>query len=181
MVYIFFAEGFEEVEGLTVVDVLRRAKIETYMVGVTGLSVTGAHGIKVEMDMHIDEISQLDTCECLVLPGGGLGTQNLKKSNKLRALVGEMNEKQRLISAICAAPTALSEFGVLTSKNFTCYPSMEVEIPEGNHIDKHVVVDANVVTSKGVGTALDFSLELVRQIKGEALAESLYKSMVMHS
>ncbi len=181
MVYIFFTDGFEEIEGLTVVDVLRRADVQCQMVGMGKTQITGAHGIRIETDI---EISQLDDqaileAEMIVLPGGP-GTESLKTSLSLNRIANEVNDNGKYLAAICAAPTALSAFGLLVGKKFTCYPACIEDIPEGKHLDEKVVRDGQIITSKGVGTALEFALELVSVLKDDDTADQLSHTMVMH-
>ncbi len=160
-VSVYFAEGFEEIEALCVVDILRRANIKTDMVSVTGnIEVTGARGIKVVTDRLFSD--DIDCEECIVLPGGIPGTPNLRAHGGLMDKVKAFNEKGKYIAAICAAPTILGSLGILEGKEATCYPGMEDELFGALvKTDRSVVMDGNIITSRGMGTAIDFSLHIV--------------------
>ncbi|HAS73132.1 MAG TPA: DJ-1 family protein [Clostridiales bacterium UBA8960] len=178
MVYVFFAEGFEEVEALTVVDVLRRAQIETLMVGLNKSSVTGSHDISVQMDLQLEEIENLDEVEMLVLPGGMPGAKHLAENDDLKKLLNDALGADLHLAAICAAPTVLSKHGLIKGRQFTCYPGFENQIEDGVHTDAMVVHDGKLITGKGVGAALQFALKLVEIIKGEDVSKALAKSMI---
>lgn len=179
MVYVFFAEGFEEVEGLSVVDVLRRAGITVQMVGIKEKKVRGAHGINIEMDVLIDEIDENQPVEALVLPGGIPGTTNLMASAKLGKLLKHAEKNDKLIAAICAAPSALAHFEVMEGKKATCYPGFESKMERYIHVTDSVVQDGNLITGKGVGVALQFALEIVRVLKSEPAANTLRGQMLL--
>lgn len=169
-VNVFFATGYEEVEALTVVDILRRAGIETDMVSVTGeKSVTGSHGITIQMDKLFEEID--DSAEMIVLPGGIPGTPNLKAHKGLADLINSYNGAGKYIAAICAAPTVYGEMGLLKGKKATCYPGLEDGLTGAVMSEASVVTDGNIITSRGLGTAIDFGLALTEILldKGTAL------------
>ncbi len=175
-VNIFFAEGFEEVEALTVVDILRRAGIDTSMVSVTGEKmVRGSHGIKVEMDKTFNVIEDADA---IVLPGGMPGTLNLKAHEGLRKLINDYNVQGKLLCAICAAPTVYGSMGLLKERHATCYPGMEEELNAFEALDDAVVIDDNFITSRGVGTAIEFALAIVRNLIDDVTADKLASSIV---
>jgi 4-methyl-5(b-hydroxyethyl)-thiazole monophosphate biosynthesis len=166
-VYIFIAEGFEEIEALTVVDLLRRAKIETVMVSVTGNKpVTGSHGIATITDILFED-TDFEDAELLVLPGGMPGTTNLGKHEGLDRLLTDFHQRGKNLAAICAAPRVLGTKGLLTGKSATCYPGHEESLLGANYLDADVVTDGNIVTSKGMGTAIDFSLSLIEKLKNK--------------
>lgn len=176
-VNIFFATGFEEVEALTVVDILRRTGIETDMVSVTGeLMVTGSHGITVQMDNLFEEID--DSAEMLVLPGGVPGTPNLKAHQGLADMITRYNEAGKYLAAICAAPTVYGDMGLLVGRHATCYPGMEDSLLGAEVLTDAVVVDGHFITSRGLGTAIDFGLALVTLLKDEVTAEDLASKIV---
>ncbi len=176
-VYLFLAEGFEEVEALTVVDVLRRAELEIIMVSVTGNElVTGAHGIRTVTDI-LFEATDYEDGDMLVLPGGMPGTLNLLKHDGLSQLLKVFHEKGRNLAAICAAPRILGTKGLLNGKKATCYPGNEESLLGASYQNVDVVTDGNIVTSKGMGTAIDFSLSLVAKLKGEEVATRLAEAM----
>ncbi|MDH8677104.1 DJ-1/PfpI family protein [Fusibacter bizertensis] len=178
MVYVFFAEGFEEIEALTVIDVLRRADIRTHMIGLNGLSVTGAHGIEVKMDGRISEIHTLSDVSMLVLPGGMPGAMHLAESDVLRNLLLQAYDSDIHLAAICAAPTVLSKHGLLKGRNVTCYPGFETQLRDFKHVDESVVHDGELITGKGAGVAMDFALKLVEILKGHKLSEQLSQSLI---
>jgi 4-methyl-5(b-hydroxyethyl)-thiazole monophosphate biosynthesis len=174
-VMVPFAEGFEEIEALTVVDVLRRAGIKVDMVGVPGTVITGAHGVKVSMDKRLGEVNP-DEYDGIILPGGNPGYINLGRSALLIDMIKKLNMRSKLIAAICAAPTVLAKIGVLEARKATVYPGMESELPYPRA--EKVVVDKNVITSQGPGTAMEFSLRIVEYLLGKDKALELRKSLV---
>ncbi len=173
---MFFAEGFEEVEALTAVDLLRRAGVETNMVSITGsLTVKGAHGISVGMDRLFEEAADAD---CIVLPGGMPGTKYLKEHAGLKELILKAKEEGRLLAAICAAPTVYGELGLLKGVSATCYPGMEDGLVGAKVSRETVVSDGQFVTSRGVGTAIDFALKLIERLCGKDVADKISVSVV---
>lgn len=176
-VNIFLATGFEEVEALTVVDLLRRAGIETDMVSVTGeLAVTGSHGITVKADRLFEEID--DTAEMLVLPGGIPGTPNLKAHKGLAAMIVRYDAAGKYLAAICAAPTVYGELGLLQDRHATCYPGMEDGLTGAYPLTDSVVVDGHFITSRGLGTAIEFGLAIITLLKDDVTAEDLASKIV---
>ena len=166
------ANGFEEIEAISVIDICRRAGIEVVTAGVEDKVLIGAHNIKIEMDKKIDEVKSSDF-DMIVLPGGLPNAFTLAENNDVQRLLKEFKEKNKKIGAICAAPYALLKADVL-SENYTCYPSFEQKIKEsGYQNDKNVVIDGNVVTSKGPATAMEFALEIVKILKGEEVYTSV--------
>ncbi|MCR4695149.1 MAG: DJ-1/PfpI family protein [Pseudobutyrivibrio sp.] len=177
-VLVFFAEGHEEVEALTVVDLLRRAGIEVDMVSVTGNKrVPGSHGINTYCDQLV-ETADFDGADMLVLPGGMPGTLNLELCDKLMAGVGNFVESGKLVGAICAAPTVLGRAGYLQGKKATCYPGMEADLKGAIFSQDNVCHDGNIITSRGVGTAIDFALEIITTLVDESTAKNLAKGIV---
>lgn len=175
---IFMAEGCEEIEGLTVVDVLRRAKMEIDMVSVTEKrSVTGSHGITFETDKTIKEIDFGDY-DAIVLPGGIPGTPNLEACELLTAKIKEFAGEGKLIAAICAAPSIFGHLGLLEGKRATSYPGFDKEMTGCRYVEDDVVVDGNVITSRGMGTAIDFALTIVAYYSDEANACELGKKFL---
>lgn len=177
-VLVFFAEGFEEIEALTVVDLLRRSKVETCMVSVTGgKTVKSSHGVEVVMDEVITEVD-FDSAEVIVLPGGMPGTLNLEANELLMSKVDEFYNNGKKIAAICAAPSIFGHKGILKGRSACSYPSFESHL-EGANVSKNTVeVSDNVITSRGMGTAIDFGLKLVEVLCGVDKAEELAKSIV---
>jgi 4-methyl-5(b-hydroxyethyl)-thiazole monophosphate biosynthesis len=173
---VLFIDGFEEVEALTVVDVLRRAGVGVDMVGVVSSSVTGSHGIRVWMDKRLADVSS-DDYDMLVLPGGNPGYVNLSRSRAVLELIREFDRKGKWIAAICAAPAVLAKAGILSDKRAAIYPGMEREIPYPR--PERVVMDRNVITSKGPGTAMEFALKLVEVLKDARTARELAKALLV--
>lgn len=175
-VNVYFATGFEEVEALTVVDILRRAGVETNMVSITGSKeVTGSHNITVTMDKLFDEAGEADM---LVLPGGLVGTANLLAYDKLTDKLKDYCKDGRYIAAICAAPTVFGKLGLLEGRRATCYPGMEDELFCLEALKDNVVMDDKIITSRGLGTAIDFSLALVNVLVDEETSEKLANKIV---
>lgn len=174
MVYVFLGDGFEEVEAITPVDILRRCgvKVETVSV-MDGLVVNGAHGIPVKADKLINEIT--DNCEMYVLPGGTIGVENLSKSNKLCRI---LQTTSSTIAAICAAPTLLSKLGILKNKKAICYPSLANELVCGEVIDANVVLDKGLITSKGPGTSFDFGFAIAAALVSKDVVEKVRIGML---
>lgn len=179
-VYVHLAEGFEEVEALTVVDVLRRASInvKTVSIGADKL-VTGAHGICVKADLFFEE-ANYETCKMIVLPGGMPGTLHLQKHKGLNEAILRFYKKGKWIAAICAAPMILGELDLLNGKLATIYPGMEEHLKGARIMDRRVVHDKNIVTSKGPGTAMEFALKLVELLTNLQMEQNLRKEMVVN-
>ncbi|QRR98372.1 DJ-1/PfpI family protein [Streptococcus anginosus] len=164
-VAVMLANGFEEIEALTVVDVLRRAGILCDMIGFEK-AVTGSHGISVQADKVW--AGKLEDYDLVVLPGGMPGATNLRDDDHLMSALQKMQEEGKWIAAICAAPIALNRAGILKDKQFTCYDGIESDIDSGIYIKQTVVVDGKVITSRGPATALAFAYELVHQLGGDS-------------
>lgn len=177
-VCVFLADGFEEIEGLTVVDLLRRAGISTVMVGIQGkLEVTGSHNIQVKADMLLEDLDTEES-QLLVLPGGMPGTTNLGSCRKLTDLLQRWNTQGKRLGAICAAPSVLGALGILQGKKAVCYPGFEEKLAGAEVLTERVVTDGNVTTSRGMGTAIPFGLELIGLLRGEETAEKIRNSIV---
>lgn len=172
-VYLFLAEGFEEIEALSVVDLLRRADIEIKTVSITDkLEVEGSHKIKVLAD-SIFESDQLEDGVMLVLPGGLKGTNNLMAHKGLKELLFTYQNNQKKLAAICAAPSILGMNGILRGKKATCFPGFEEKLLGAEPVSEKVVVDGNIITSRGAGTAIDFALSIIAELRNGQLAEQL--------
>lgn len=176
---VVLAEGFEEIEAITVIDVLRRAKVEVTVAGLDATRVTGARGITIEADALL--IDTPDTPDAFILPGGIPGSNRLAESELVKARAIKNMTENRIVGAICAAPAlALGAFGLLENRQATCYPGYEESFPESaEYLDEVVVVDNNLVTSQGVGTALYFSLALVDMLINEETADTLAEGMLV--
>jgi len=181
MVLEFLATGFEEIEALTPVDVLRRAGVEikTVAVGVQGKTVLGAHGIPVEADITMDEALRLNCdLEMIILPGGMPGSKNLDESPAVDSFVSRAADEGKYIAAICAAPMIPGKRGLLNGKRAVCYPGFEEYLEGAVLTGGRVEVDGNMITACGMGAALEFALALAKLMKGEVAADEL-KSAVL--
>lgn len=178
MYYIFLANGFEETEALAPLDIMRRADIEAYTVGVGSKVVNGAHNIPVVADIIDCEIAPDSECEGIILPGGMPGTLNLEKAASVQSFLNFAAENGKLIGAICAAPSILGHKGLLDGKRAVCFPGFEEQLGNAEISSAAVMTDGNIVTACGAGAALDFGFELVKYISGEAVAKHYRKSML---
>lgn len=177
MIYCFLADGFEEVEALAAVDMIRRANVPLKTVGVDNKLISGAHGIRVECDCTCDEIVPDETLQAVILPGGMPGTINLEKNGVVQKVIDFADKKGRLLCAICAAPSILGHKGLLKGKEAIAYPSFEKELEGAVISDKYVVRDGNIITAKGAGVAVDFGLEIVSAICGADVADGIRKAI----
>ena len=176
MVYVFLAEGFEEMEALAPIDLLRRVGVEVTTVGVGGKLIKGAHGVGFTADSDGEGLDFSDV-DCVVLPGGMPGTTNLDASPMVEACLMKAVEKNALIAAICAAPSVLGHKGLLKGKKATCFPGFEEDLLGALHTGAPVEKDGNIITARGAGVALDFALALVAELKGETAAKELRESL----
>lgn len=171
--YLFLAYGFEEVEALTTVDLLRRAGIEVITVSVSNHNtVSGTHSIPVVADIKIDEC-KFEDADAILLPGGLPGVDNLYNCEVLINLIKEKYETGKIIGAICAAPIILGRLGLLKGKKALCYPGCEGELKGAEISEQRVCTDGNIITSKGVGTAIDFALELIKNLVSSEKSEDI--------
>lgn len=168
-VAVLLADGFEEVEALTVVDIMRRANINCDMVSIKDIKVTGAHNIPVEADKVLGE--DIKNYDLIVLPGGMPGATNLRDDKKVIEAVRYFNENNKYIAAICAAPIVLAKAGVINNKNITSYPGYEEELKGCNYKEDRVVVDGNMITSRGPATAMEFAYKLLEVLNVEVYKE----------
>lgn len=175
---VFFAQGCEEMEGLIVVDVLRRAKFDVVSISVTDEKmVTGSHDITFCTDMLFQEVD-FNQFDALVLPGGMPGTQHLQEHEGVKQIVQQFFEAKKLVAAICAAPSVLGSIGILKGKQATCHPGFEDKLQGAYLKEDNVVVDQNVITSRGMGTAIDFGLAIVSYFGTQELLEDVKKHLV---
>ena len=175
---IFLATGYEEVEMLTVVDMLRRAKISIDMVSITDQKeVTSSHNVTITADKTLSEVN-FEEAEMLILPGGIPGTPNLRACTALCEKLKEFAANGKKVAAVCAAPTVLGELGILEGKKATCYPSFADKLATGDYVKQPVVTDDNVITSRGMGTVIDFGLAIVSYFGSEELVEDVRKHLV---
>lgn len=176
---VILADGFEEIEAITAIDILRRAGIEVAVAGLQELKVTGAHGLAVMADKKLVEVT--GNFEACVLPGGLPGAANLAASKLVTDILKKMQGQGKIIAAICAAPAlVLSPLGILDGKNATCYSGMEKEFKNNTRFKPDpVVVDGNVITSRGPSTALLFALAIVEKLLGREASEELRKATLL--
>lgn len=175
---IFLAEGFEEIEAITVIDVLRRAEIEVVVVGISSLYITGAHGITVKCDCDENDFRFGKDVKIVILPGGMPGTINLQKSSVLQNAINSAVENNIYIGAICAAPIILGQLGLLKSKNAVCYPGFEDELLGANICNEKVCLDDKFVTAKGPGAAVDFAFKIVEVLTNVNHMEVIKNDMI---
>ena len=177
-VAVFLADGFEEIEALTVVDLCRRAGLETPMVSVKeGKTVNGSHGIFVVADKMLADVD-FEAVDMIVLPGGMPGTLNLEACAHLMEQVKDFYAKGKYISAICAAPTVFAHLGLLEGRNACCYPAMEGDMAGAKVSQNPVEISEHVTTSRGMGTAMDLGLTIVERFKGKETADKLAEAVV---
>lgn len=177
-IMVLLAEGFEEVEFVTIVDVLRRAGMDVTVVGLKAGPIDGSHGVKVMSDALVDNITA-DQFDSVVLPGGYPGFVNLGEDERVLELLREMNLSGKYITAICGAPAVLSKAGVIEGKKVTIHPGVKDQLVTGSYVDQRVVVDGRVVTSQGPGTAMEFSLKLVELFAGKAKMEEVKEDILV--
>jgi 4-methyl-5(b-hydroxyethyl)-thiazole monophosphate biosynthesis len=170
------AEGFEEIEAVTVIDVLRRAEVEVITASLHGAEVRGSHGILLRADASLETLAA-DTLDGIVLPGGMPGAQHLKEDARVLDLIATLARQGKLVAAICAAPIVLEAAGVLEGRRATSYPGFD--LPSATYLSARVVEDGHIVTSRGPGTALEFALALVRRLTHPERALELRQRMLV--
>ena len=174
----FFGTGFEEIEALTVVDILRRAGIETLMVSVMDQRhVEGSHGIMVEMEMLVSEVDY-EKFDVIVLPGGMPGTKNLEACEVLMEQVDAFAAQDKLVAAICAAPSILGHRGILKGKKACSYPTFESHLEGAQVLQQPAVTDGNIITGRGMGAAIPFALAILEKLQGEEAAVKMAETIV---
>lgn len=179
-VCVFLANGFEEIEGLTVVDLLRRAEIEVTTVSVTGETmIHGAHGIDVKADTLFEEM-MFDEQDMLVLPGGMPGTKYLGEHSELKHILEKFYTQKRYIGAICAAPSVLGKYGFLDKRKATSYPGFEKALLGAEYVNDPVAVSDFIITSRGLGTAIPFALALIEVLQGQEKAKQIGDSIIYY-
>ncbi|OGQ50738.1 MAG: hypothetical protein A3J24_09480 [Deltaproteobacteria bacterium RIFCSPLOWO2_02_FULL_53_8] len=176
-VIIPLAPGFEEVEALAVVDILRRAGAEVVLAGTIKGLITGRNNIHVMPDATLDEAGGGDYA-MVVLPGGAAGTENLLKDGRVKRLITAMNAQGRFVTAICAAPTVLSAAGLTKDRTITSHPSVRSELKAATISDERVVADGNIITSQGPGTAMEFAFKLVEALYGKEKVEEVNRGVM---
>jgi 4-methyl-5(b-hydroxyethyl)-thiazole monophosphate biosynthesis len=178
-VAVILADGFEEVEAIAIIDVLRRAGIDTVVAGLHDGHITSARKVKIIPDTTIDAV-MVDDFDMIVLPGGQPGTDNLNADTRVKDLVTNFSQKGKLTGAICAAPMVLANAGVLKGRNATSYPSYKDSLVGAVYEEKSVVIDGNVLTSRGAGTALAFGLAIVERLVSKEKALKIKEAMLIH-
>ena len=173
------AEGFEEIEAVTIIDVLRRAEFEVTVVSITKkLEVTGSHNIKITADQLFEDV---DYClvDMIVLPGGMPGATNLNNHSGLQKQILDFNKKGKILGAICAAPLIFGNLGILKNKTATCYPGFEEQLEGAEVTGENVEVADKIITGKSAGVAIEFALRIVEMFKGKDLADELAAKMIV--
>ena len=178
-VAVHLVTGFEEIEAITIIDVLRRANLEVTTVSMTASNeVTGAHQIPVIADVLFSEV-EYSNIDALVLPGGMPGAKNLDEHEGLQQQITQFNHEQKLLGAICAAPLVFGHLGILKGKKAVCYPGFESELHGAEILKSPTAVSGNIVTGTGVGTALKFALQLVEELAGKEKSKQLAKAVLV--
>ncbi len=175
---MLFATGFEEVEALMAVDILRRGGVEVKLASITeDMAVCGSHGIQVGMDTTLVQ-TELKEMDAILLPGGMPGTLNLGKDEAVCRALKQMNEAGKIVGAICAAPSVLGACGILEGRRATCYPGFEDKLTGAEFVDEMAVADGNVVTSRGLGTAMEFGFMLLSILESQEKSDEIRRSIV---
>ena len=178
-VLIPLAPGFEEIEAITLIDVLRRGGVEVVVAGTSPGPIEGAHRIPVIADQSLQSVKSTDF-DMIVLPGGDLGVKNLQREERLLSLLGEFTAQGRYVAAICAAPSILASAGLICGKQVTSYPSVKPQVAStALYTEERVAVDGKIVTSRGPGTAMEFALKLVEILVGNEKAKELKEGMLV--
>ena len=175
-VAVFLAPGFEECEALMTVDLLRRAQLDTTMYSIHNTDeVTGSHDITVKADKKLNELNEL--FDCVILPGGMPGTKYLMESKEVNALVVEHFNQNRLVAAICAAPSVLGELQLLQGKKATCFPGFEDQLHGAEVLNQKAVADGNIITAKGLGAAVEFAHAIISYLINSKTADQVVKTI----
>ncbi len=173
----FLAEGFEEVEALSVVDILRRGGIDTKLVSISdSIEVVSSHKINIKADILLNDLD-FDKVDMIFLPGGVPGTPNLRACELLCDKIIEFNAKNKLLAAVCAAPSVFGELGILKNKCVTCYPGWEDKLWGANYVLDRVVTDGNITTSRGLGTSLELGLRILEIFKDKDTADDMARKV----
>ena len=180
-IMVLFADGFEEVEALTVVDYLRRVQIDVDTVSITRDNVVrGAHNIRVVTDKFIESIA-IDNYDGIVIPGGLLGATNLRDNNFVIEVVKAMHDEDKLIAAICAGPIVLAKAQIIKNRSITSFPGFEKDLLKANYKEEKVVVDGNIITSRGPYFAVDFAIAIIGYLQGDKKVSKLKTDILYNS
>lgn len=175
---VHLADGFEEIEAVNIIDVLRRAELNVTVISVTGnLEVKGSHGIRIITDQLFDDVNY-EFIDMIILPGGMPGSANLNEHLGLREQILNFNENKKLLGAICAAPMVFGNLGILKNKKATCYPGFENQLHGAIVTNENIELSDNIITGKGAGVAIDFALKITEILKGKTIAEKLAEKMI---
>ena len=173
---VLMAEGFEEIELTSIVDILRRGGVTVTIAGLKDGLITGSRGIKMQPDVTLDGIKEM--YDIIILPGGSPGYVNLGNDRRVIDLVKRYNAEGKIVAAICAGPSVLVKAGILGGKKVTIFKGMENELKNAVYVDKPVVVDGNILTSQGPGTAMEFAIELLKRLTGEKKALEVQEKLL---
>jgi 4-methyl-5(b-hydroxyethyl)-thiazole monophosphate biosynthesis len=173
---VLMAEGFEEIELTSIVDILRRGGVTVTIAGLKDGLITGSRGIKMQPDVTLDGIKEM--YDIIILPGGSPGYVNLGNDRRVIDLVKRYNAEGKIVAAICAGPSVLVKAGILGGKKVTIFKGMENELKNAVYVDKTVVVDGNILTSQGPGTAMEFAIELLKRLTGEKKALEVQEKLL---
>ncbi len=176
-VLVTLAPGFEEIETISVVDILRRAGARVTLAATEEGPIEGSRGVSILPDALIDQVSE-EEFDLIVLPGGQPGTANLQKNEKVKSLIQNMHESRKQVAAICAAPVVLHSTGILKNTRTTSHPSVQDQLPGTHYSEDRVVVDGHIITSRGPGTALEFALKLVEILFDSERMETVNKGVL---
>jgi len=176
-ILIPLADGFEEIEAMTLIDVFRRADLDVTVAGVHTGEIKGAHGIKVMPDTTLEKVKDHDF-EVMIVPGGGGGVENLRKSSHVLDRLKNMHQKKQLIGAICAAPMVLRDAGLTKGLKLTSYPGMAEELKDSQYLESRIVMDGHIVTSRGPATAMEFALKIVEIIAGSGKEREVAEALL---
>lgn len=177
-ILIPLAAGFEEIEAVSNIDILRRAGVDVLVAGIGSKQIKGDHGIKIETDIEISDVDSSDL-EGIVLPGGMPGADNLRNSSELLTIIRAINDKGGLCAAICAGPIVFEAAGILEGKKATSYPGFGEQMGSANYKEDRIVIDDNIITGRGPGVAIEFAMTLVEYLFDEKEREELEKAMIV--
>ncbi|EGC01714.1 DJ-1 family glyoxalase III [Ruminococcus albus] len=177
MVYVFLANGFEELEALAPIDILRRAGVEVVTVGVDSTEITASHKVVFNADTTVDKITLDDKLEMIVLPGGMPGTLNLENNDYVQAAIDYCVKNDKYVSAICAAPSILGHKGLLKGRKAVCFPGFEKDLEGAEIAEIGVAEDGKFITAKGAGVCIEFALKLVEKLVSAEKADEIKRGI----